>query len=332
MVGLLIALMATVLILRSFTGAEGMKRNVTGLADAQQTGRFALITLERAIANAGYGLAANARLLAICPDTGDIRTTLRPVSVLIAPGGRADRPDSIVVNYAAAPTQALATTLAQDAPAGTPLYVHSPLGIAGGDLVVIASPTGQCRQASVSSATTPDSNGVVELTPSVEAGIAYPIDSRLIDLGPQSQAARIRYDISDTNLRSLDLYTDGAVANPLASDIVNLKAQYGIDADGDGVLDNWVSADNPAWSPAAVLTASVESLARIKAVRIGLIVKSESYDRELTRPFDWVLFDCPATDKTQCPGRLSGSLAAGWRYRVYETAVPLRNIIWNASQ
>jgi type IV pilus assembly protein PilW len=141
----------------------------------------------------------------------------------------------------------------------------------------------------------------------------------------------MRYDLSETTLRSLDLYTPGAVADPLASNIVNLKAQYGIDTDGDGVLDTWVGADNASWSPALVLAASVETLARIKAVRVGLIVRSEIYDRELVRGFDWTLFDCAASDKTRCPGRLTGTLPAGWRYRVYETIVPLRNAIWNAA-
>src|SRR5205807_10431314 len=103
-----------------------------------------------------------------------------------------------------------------------------------------------------------------------------------------------------------------------------------IDSDNDGFLDTWVSAASAPWLPADILAAPVTSLFEIKAVRIGLITRSESYDRDVTGAFNWVLFDCPRADKTQCPGRLGGTLPAGWRYRTYETAIPLRNQIWNA--
>ena len=69
----------------------------------------------------------------------------------------------------------------------------------------------------------------------------------------------------------------------------------------------------------------------IKAVRIGFIVRIETYDPEVTQAFDWVLFDCASVDKTQCPGRLAGTLPSGWRYRLHETVIPLRNQIWNGS-
>ena len=47
-----------------------------------------------------------------------------------------------------------------------------------------------------------------------------------------------------------------------------------------------------------------------------------------------MLFDCELDDKSLCPGRLTGAIAAtangAYRYRVLETIVPLRNVIWNA--
>ena len=47
---------------------------------------------------------------------------------------------------------------------------------------------------------------------------------------------------------------------------------------------------------------------------------------------NWVMFDCASK---VCPGRLTGTIAAqtnppgNWRYRKYETVIPLRNSIWN---
>jgi hypothetical protein len=66
---------------------------------------------------------------------------------------------------------------------------------------------------------------------------------------------------------------------------------------------------------------------------VGLIVRSDFLDRSVKTAFGWTLFDCEAIDKSSCPGRLSGSIAAtaagGYRYRLHETVVPLRNTLWN---
>jgi hypothetical protein len=79
-----------------------------------------------------------------------------------------------------------------------------------------------------------------------------------------------------------------------------------------------------------VLAAPAAALARIKAIRLGLVVRSETFDRDLTAPFDWVLFDCGQDDVTRCPGRLAGTLPPNWRYRSYETVIPLRNTLCNS--
>jgi type IV pilus assembly protein PilW len=330
MVGVLIALVASVVVLRTFAAAEGMKRNATGVADAQQTGLLALFALENSASSAGSGLAAAGPELGTCADTGDIRTTLRPVPVLITPGAGAGKPDAIVVNHAAASTHAVSMRFAAAAPAGSGYRVHSALGLAANDMIVAVGLAGNCALTTATAVSAPDGDGIVDIA-HAGAADAFPATSRLVSLGPRGRAVRVRYDVSESTLRSLDLHTVGAVPNPLASNIVNLKAQYGIDSDDDGTLDTWVAADAAPWSPAAVLAAPVTVLARIKAVRLGLVVRSETYDRDVAGRFDWVLFDCPATDKAQCPGRLAGTLPAGWRYRIYEAVVPLRNAIWNAA-
>jgi type IV pilus assembly protein PilW len=140
----------------------------------------------------------------------------------------------------------------------------------------------------------------------------------------------VRYDVANGTLRSLDLTTPGATPNPLASDVLNLKLQYGVDTDGDGFLDRWVSAAAAPWDPTSVLAASAATLARIKAVRLGLVVRSPAFERDVRAPYDWVLFDCAGADAASCPGRLAGTLPPHWRYRTYETVIPLRNAIWNA--
>jgi type IV pilus assembly protein PilW len=329
LVGLVIGLVAVTVILGLFAGVEAVKRNASGAAEAQQTGMLLMHVLGADLASAGNGLAPAANELGTCPDSGDVRTSLRPFPALIIAGASVGEPDAIVVNYAAAPVLAAPVAFAADAAAGAPLRIRSPLGVDAGDAVIAISLAGSCALTRVTSVSPPDPDGIVDVAHAGLTG-AFPHSSLLLNLGPRGRMQRVRYDVVDGTLRSLDLLTPDAVPNPLASNVVTLKAQYGIDADNDGYIDAWVAADRAPWTAASVLAAPSASLLAIKAVRFGLIVKSETYDREQTRRFDWVLFDCELADKARCAGRLEGSLPARWRYRVYEKTVPLRNPIWNA--
>ena len=55
---------------------------------------------------------------------------------------------------------------------------------------------------------------------------------------------RYGYDVASGTLRSTDR-ANGDAPSPLVSNVVNLKFQYGIDSDGDGMLDTWVRAEPP---------------------------------------------------------------------------------------
>ena len=83
--------------------------------------------------------------------------------------------------------------------------------------------------------------GIVKLThPGVVVGNytsgAPPDGSKVLNLGQQGDVARTLYDINNDQLRSTDLLTAGATANPIAQNVVLVKAQYGIDCLGNGVI------------------------------------------------------------------------------------------------
>jgi len=132
------------------------------------------------------------------------------------------------------------------------------------------------------------------------------------------------------------------VGNPIAANIVNMKVQYGIDTDADPqrTLDTWVPAKTGSgsgnWDWATMMDGAtlITQINQIKAVRIGIIVQGEQFDPSLG-DYNWVMFDCAAANKASCPGRLSGTIAkqtnppGNWRFRKYETVIPLRNSIWN---
>jgi len=156
---------------------------------------------------------------------------------------------------------------------------------------------------------------------------------------------------------------------PVAQNIVLMKVQYGVDNTGDGAVDCWTPADNSTacgdFSVAAVRAAPLAKLNQILAVRIGVVVRSDEPDLKLTtdpanaelqaearailnatRP-PTILFNC-STNNAACQSRVVVPAGAGvslgssncapaavicdyWRYRTYETVIPLRNAIFSAT-
>lgn len=182
--------------------------------------------------------------------------------------------------------------------------------------------------------------------------------ARLINLGPPNLATRTRYDVVNGQLRSTDLLTPGAQPNPIAQNVVLMKVQYGIDTSPtlDQTIDCWSPADaanvcalgapgnDLSWQN-VVTAVDRPTLNRIIAVRVGIVVRSDEPDFKdptltaATRPQE-VLFNCSANTNAGCPGRIVLSMGAGapnviqdgWRYRTYETVIPMRNAIFNASK
>ena len=382
MVGLVIGLIAVLVIYQVYNVAEGFKRNTTAAGEAQIAGLFSSFVLGMEVSNGGASMAVSAADLASCTDTGNIATSFRPIPVLITDGGAASTPDSFVVTYSVATTLSTPSMFNFDANADDDYEVQSPGGFHVGDLIVAIAKPGSvgsdCPSSVVTAVSAPDLrvpppliNGAPTNVGNVKlkhtatgSGAALTGDGRpglstLFNMGPCAKVQKVRYDVLNGVLRSTPLLdTSGAncgkaanplVPNPLASNIVNMKVEYGIDSDGDplGLLDTWVPATNGAsgdWTPATLLAAPITQINQIKAIRVGIIVQSEQFDKDLATftggdytagAYNWVLFDCPNANKALCPGRLTGSIPASaappgnWRFRKYETVIPLRNEIWN---
>jgi type IV pilus assembly protein PilW len=144
------------------------------------------------------------------------------------------------------------------------------------------------------------------------------------------------YQVDDNH--DLVLSKDGTAPTAIASGIVDIQAQYGVSDAGSQAVTCWtdaagtgcnISAGN--WS--APVYADV---IRIKAIRVAIVARSakkESCDTTTADPITWTQ---PATNPASSAApliSLSTSVGNDWqcyRYKVYQTIVPLRNVIWGA--
>ncbi len=348
MVGVVIGLIAVLVIFQVYSVAEGFKRNTTAAGEAQMNGLFSTFVLGLELGNGGAAMAFAAKELALCRNTGNIGTTFRPIPVLITDGGGNANPDSFVVNYSMATKLASAVMFNADAAVGQTSYqVQSPGGFLVGDLIVGINPNlfpPDCASSKVTQVDPPGDivvniNGdptTVANEKITHTGAAIPFTgdgrpglSTLFNMGPADRAQKIQYSVNNGVLYSTPLLdSNGAPAalpgNPLASNIVNMKVEYGIDSNLDPkrLLDYWVQGTTGTpkgdWDPATLLAAPITTINQIKAVRIGIIVQSEQFDKNLAgfTGGDYV-------------NGASVSPPGNWRFRKYETVIPLRNEIWN---
>jgi type IV pilus assembly protein PilW len=330
MVGIVIGMIAVLVIYQVFAAAEGIKRNTTSVGDAQQNGLLSSFMLGIELANGSNGVADAMAQLGNCTAGTNAANSLRPIPILISDGGGDTTPDTFVVNYSVAQRRVTAAPVV--AQGGTSYTVQqSPLGFANNDLIIaIPSSTGDCAASRVTSVTgapsftcpATDQSGCVTLSVAATVPAAY-----VLNMGPTTGGVvqRVQYDVNAGVLRSTVLWnTDGqAVAqppNPIASNIVNMKLLYGVDNGAGGIT--WTPATGQ-WLDANVLAANNSTVGKIRAVRIGIIVRGEQWDKT-AGDVPWQLFDGAV--------QLNGTFpAAGgnYRYRTYETTIPLRNSLFN---
>lgn len=125
------------------------------------------------------------------------------------------------------------------------------------------------------------------------------------------------FQTSDASTTNQDLYPD----------VVNLQAVYGQDTSvtPDGVVDAWTDVSpttSAGWS-------------QVIAVRVAVLTRGTQYDEaEVTHALpNWRPNGATALNFTlpSCPSGES-SCWRHYRYRVFESVIPLRNMLWQARQ
>ena len=334
MVSIVIAMLLVLVIYQIYEISEGQKRTITAGSDAQQNAAFGMYMLGRDLAVAGNGIASAAAALDQC-------ALLRPVPVVIQAGATANDPDSITVFFGG--SASLATPVAFMQNSGVNNYVvQGPVGFsANADPkktdVVAAVQGATCTMSTINAggvAVDPATGfATLNVTPVAgNLGATYAaVTSALVNLGPAESMGRIAYtvDASTHALRTQKLLPNADPVAPLVSDVVNLKAQYGLDTDNDGVVDSWQDATGGVWAAANLPIQPLATLRQIRAVRVAIVTRSAQYEKDPVTTGPIVMFDATLGGHTE--EMALGADDTHYRYKVLETVIPLRNALWNPS-
>ena len=283
----------------------------------------------------------------------------------IAAGANAQTPDQLSVFYGSQNQIANSTTLVANMVLPTsPLTVQTRFGFRPGDLVLLLEPGSgkNCAFMEVTSLPAAPSNqinhdpgtytlaaGLVSVSarfnPAAGTGVTYggantASVARVFNLGnlhddlnfPASQNVTLPvynlYSIAANNTLTVSnafVISGGVPAvNSVADNIVHMRADYGVD-DGpanDGILDRYISA-TPNWS-------------QVIAIRIAVVARSALAEKPAGGGATCNTTTVPPTWSGDTGGARSFDLSADpdwkcYRYRMFETTVPLRNWIWKSS-
>lgn len=330
MVGLVIGLIATIVIMQVFSAFEGQKRTTTGSADAQTNGSIALFTMVRDIQMAGFGLPVfdtqNPPLKCNPSPTINLASATNvdmfPIQIL---DGGVGLSDTIRIRYATDGANAqggIAIKIVGPAPAVPTVAVDNNLGCNNGDVVLLSNGTA-CNMTTVNDTTL--SSDTTHITLVSSTGVA--IGGSIACMGRWTQ---FTYTVVNNQLQRND--GNIATATPIVSEVVNIQAQYGISGDPkSNQITNWVDATG-AWATPGVTSATCDAANAnrncIRAVHIAVVARNgllEKTNVTAAAPVAW------ATVGTSTTPTISLTGIPNWqqyRYRVYDTIIPLRNMIW----
>lgn len=338
MVGLVIGLLATLVIMQTFSAFEGQKRSTTGTADAQTNGTIALMHIQRHIQTAGYGLPMpNANF-----DTNVLRCTnlnnIFPVE--ISDGANGNAGDSITVRYSTSAAGAVPIEIMNPSGAtATPgMVVTNNIGCGSDQEMSLTTYESRYRDPSDPDDSNAPNNVMIfrgntcataeiaeqpKNTGSISNIRLASAPAALSPLGVGDMMACMgNYRDYVIDVQNNELRVNG---RPVVSEVVSVQAQYGVsNAAGNNEVTNWVDAAG-AWA-----TPSVTERNRIKAVRVALVLRNGL--KEKTQ----VTTAAPELSLWTTGGATTTSMNIShlpdwqnYRYRVFGTTVPLRNVIWS---
>lgn len=353
MVGIVIAMIASLVMLQVFATFEEKKRTTNSGSDAQTESVFASYTIERDVRMAGYGLNMPELLGCKINSSFDRGPT---VSFRLAPAtitnGVNGLPDTIRVVASSKKKWTVPARITTDhPPQATNMFLNTTQGIEPGDLIVAAQAGKDCTLMQVTNIP----NGNVQIhhhstspwNPPGGQNIfpqpkGYTAGAMLFNFGSftdHTYSIDARNNLQLSDFRSA---TNTFVIQPLVPGVVNLQAQYGFDTrpgtPDDGRVDTWSDTMIDADSSGTVGDSG--DIQRIFAVRFAIVARSVQMEKPKADGSCTITTANSANRPTWSGGVIDvsknpdGSANNSWscyRYKVTETVVPLRNLLWRES-
>lgn len=335
MAGLLIGLLTTVVIAQVLASAEGQRRATTSGTDAQINGSLALYTLQRDLQMAGYGIGNPDAFGCTLSTTYAALSSLTLAPVVISDGGEDGSPDSLAILASDKAGASIPVRVTehheQDA---TTFVVASTLNIAAGDHLAAVPATWDAANGCALFAATATSSSAASGTTvynvehasisSISPSAGYPAKSYLVNLGSFGYR---RYSVGDSHtmqLATISMATGEETVADAYPEIVNLQALYGTDSDGDGVVDTYTSTT----------PTTATDWQRVLNIRVALLARSAQYEKDaVTAAAPTWNVRLSASDSADTPLPLRVDQLTDWqhyRYKIFDTVVPLRNVLWNS--
>jgi type IV pilus assembly protein PilW len=355
MVGITLGLVVVLVLTQVWANFEGQKQRSISGATAQESGVLALTQIEQDARSAGAGLSNSALDCTSVYSYFELgATTVSPVpsysgSAPMAPARIVDGgtlSDQITFKRGDDIAGGIPVTLAASmSNSSAVIDVPSVAGFNDGDVAMVMGAGGNCTVLQITQVMVPalkiqhNPGGAATFNPptsyrNANGWPAYASGSKIMKVG---RIETRTYSVNANNQMSLLDETNpvASVTSILAHDIVRLKAQYGIADAGTQDVNAWVNATaGSGWDALDPV-----KIKRIKAIRVAVIARSAKLEGEnvtgtCTNNAGVNNGPCAWPDTAAYPAPLIDlSADPNWRryrYRVYQTVIPMRNVIWGA--
>jgi len=343
LVGMALSLMAVVAIYQVLAVWDGRRRSITAGSSAQVSGSIGIEEIERDLQLSGMGFGNASAVTIGCTVAAYNSVLATPTfNFVFAPvlitDGASGAPDVVRVLYG---NSAFVVNIQKvNASTSTNKTLQYRTGFNAGDLVVVAGNTPRaCSLFEVTGNTAADTVSIehgtaaytnfysaTSVTPTLNSGVAgtaFPDGGEIYNLGPGAQLTQWAVTSAGVLTRT-NLLRDTTVSE-VTEGVVNLQAQYGVDTNNNGRIDTgeWTNTQPTDWT-------------KVLAVRIAVLARSSQLEKDNVTPRaspptwaggSFTMLNLDGSAGTAAPAAIADDWTR-YRYRVYETMVPLRNMIW----
>ncbi|MFG6446897.1 PilW family protein [Roseateles sp. BYS180W] len=361
MVALTIGIVLVLVVTTMMARYEGSRRTLTSTNDAAQTGAYLSYLLDQELRSAGSGLTQNRAQVwgceilaaragvqilphpaAFAAPFAALPRSVRLLPVLIHAGAGAGGSDVLAIASGAHGMAEASMVVANAGITSNSLRLGNTVGVSPNDLLLLSGSLGRCMVQHVS-----EVEQAENAAPSVGLGGTYHAETisgtHLTDFNhtPVARISMLGSAAPTANpprllllglgnggqLMSLDLLqiNGNAVPTLMADGVVALRALYGVDANGDGMVDAWVAPTAAGFDAATLAVAPLQRLEQIMAVRVDMVLRNDLVERAAVAPASLTLFADLAAEQQQVYNIPEAQRQQ--RHRLVSVSAPLRNVM-----